>query len=101
MIGQPIIGSHAIGQSLVTNPQHISKNLFLFITTDNDPLCGVKVPCFGDQLTRVRFAGAKDLRAGGHLPKQRLDHIYPFRIVDWHPKKSFLKVRKLLLIKYT
>ena len=33
MIGQPIIGSHAIGQSLVTNPQHISKNLFLFITT--------------------------------------------------------------------
>lgn len=60
---------------------------------DNDPLCGVKVPCFGDQLTRVRFAGAKDLRTGSHLPKERLDHLYPFRIVDWHPKKSFLKVQ--------
>ena len=32
--------------------------------SENDPLCGVKIPCFGDKLTRVRFAGAKDLRAG-------------------------------------
>ena len=58
----------------------------------SDPLRGVKVPCYGDQLTRVRFAGAKDLRAGCHSAKQRLDHIYPFCIVDWHTKRSFLKV---------
>ena len=59
----------------------------------DDPLANVKVPCFGDQLTRVRLAGAKDLRAGCHTPQDRLDHLYPFRIVDWHSKRSFLKVQ--------
>jgi hypothetical protein len=63
------------------------------VTSDRDPLHGVKIPCFGDQLTRVRFAGARDLRAGCHSAKQRLDHLYPFCIVDWHTKRSFLKVQ--------
>ena len=62
------------------------------VLDDDDPL--PTVPCFGDQLTRVRLAGAKDLRAGSHTPKDRLDHLYPFRIVDWHTKRSFLKVMK-------
>jgi hypothetical protein len=62
------------------------------VPSDRDPLHGVKIPCFGDQLTRVRFAGAKDLRAGCHSAKHRLDHLYPFCIVDWHTKRSFLKV---------
>ena len=61
-------------------------------TSEEDPLSGVKIPCFGDQLTRVRFAGAKDLRAGCHSAKDRFDHLYPFCIVDWHTKRSFLKV---------
>ncbi|XP_028417518.1 uncharacterized protein LOC114541922 [Dendronephthya gigantea] len=67
--------------------------------SESDPLHGVKVPCFGDQLTRVRFAGAKDLRAGCHSAKQRLDHLYPFCIVDWHTKRSYLKTvfKKLYL----
>lgn len=59
----------------------------------DDPLVNIKVPCFGDQLTRVRLAGATDLRAGSHTPQDRLDHLYPFRIVDWHTKRSFLKVK--------
>ena len=63
-----------------------------------DPLCGVKVPCIGDQLTRVRFAGAKDLRAGAHTCKDRLDHLYPFRCAAWHTKRSFLKVSLTLFI---
>lgn len=61
-------------------------------TSDFDPLQGVKIPCFGDELTRVRFAGARDLRSGCHTAKQRLDHLYPYRIVGWHTKRSFLKV---------
>ena len=61
-----------------------------------DPLCGVRVPCIGDQLTRIRFAGAKDLRAGAHTSKDRLDHLYPFRIAGWHTKRSFLKVTLLI-----
>ena len=57
---------------------------------------------FRSQLTRVRSAGAKDLRAGSHTPQDRLDHLYPFRIVDWHIKRSFLKVRNsYIVIKYT
>ena len=59
-----------------------------------DPLAKVKVPIFGDQLTRVRLAGAKDLRAGCRTPQDRLDHLYPYKIVDWHTKRSFLKVSK-------
>ena len=51
------------------------------------PLAKVRIPCFGDQLTRVRLAGARDLRAGCHTPQDRFDHLYPFRMVDWHTKR--------------
>jgi hypothetical protein len=60
--------------------------------TDDDVLAGIRIPCYGDQMTRVTFAGAKYLRAGCHSPRQRIDHIYPYRIVDWHSKRSFLQV---------
>ena len=63
----------------------------------DDPLTTVKIPCFGDNLTRVRLAGAKDLRAGSHTAQDRMDHLYPFRIADWHTKRSFLKVKKKFL----
>ena len=66
----------------------------------DDPLSGIKIPCYGDQLTRVRLAGAKDLRAGCHSAAQRLDHLYPFCIVDWHTKRSFLKVTIIRLQYY-
>ena len=60
--------------------------------SENDPLAGIKIPCYGDELTRVRFAGARHLSAGCHTAKQHLDHLYPYRIVGWHTKRSFLKV---------
>ena len=65
-------------------------------SSDEDPLKGVKIPCFGDELTRVRLAGARDLRSGCHSAKQRLDHLYPYRIVGWHTKRSLLKVYNIV-----
>ena len=47
------------------------------VPTVDDPLTNVTIPCFGDQLTRVRLAGAKDLRAGSHTAKDRLDTCTP------------------------
>ena len=61
----------------------------------DDPLTAVKALCLGNQLTRVRLAGAKDLRAESHSAQDRLDHLYPSRIVDWHSKRSFLKVKNV------
>ena len=62
------------------------------VPSSDDTMPGVKIPCYGDQLTRVRLAGSKDLRVGCHSASQRLDHLYPLCIVDWHTKRSFLKV---------
>ena len=63
---QPMSSSSIVASSQLAPQQHsrpdqpashIPPNL-----SDEDPLCGVRVPCFGDQLTRVRMAGAKDHR---------------------------------------
>ena len=65
--------------------------------SDTDPV--PTIPCFGDQLSRVRLAGGKDLRAGAHTPRDRLEHLYPFRVADWHTKRSYLKVSQSFQIR--
>ena len=40
----------------VCNPGQISAHV---LSTSNDPMYSVKIPFAGDQLTRVRFSGAK------------------------------------------
>ena len=65
------------------------------VPSKDDSFVDVKIPCFKDQLTRVRLAGAKDSRAGCHTARDRLDYLYPFRNVDWLAKRSFLKVQSL------
>ena len=61
----------------------------------NDHMKGISVPFGGDQMTRVRFAGAKDLRAGAHTAKQRFDHCSPFVSELLHTKMAYVQVKKV------
>ena len=77
------------GQSLPDQPgAHFTK------VDENDHMKVISIPFGGDQLTRVRFAGAKDLRAGSHTAKERLEHCSPFVLELFHTKMSYLQVFK-------
>ncbi|XP_070555569.1 uncharacterized protein [Ptychodera flava] len=51
-----------------------------------------QVPFGGDELTRIRAHKAKYIRSGAHTPTDRLEHVCPIVIENWHAKRAFLSV---------
>ena len=72
----------------VCNPGEPGANV---LSTNNDPMYYMKIPFAGEQLTRVRFTGAKDLLAGANPPTNRFEHCSPFKPVMFQTKASFLQ----------
>ena len=65
---------------------------------DVDPLQGVQCSFGGDQLTRVRAAGAADLKAGNGNTAGRFEHLKPFICEKFHTRASFVQVSSIYFV---
>ena len=59
---------------------------------DTEMLDQYRVVTGGDQLTKVRFAGAHYLRRMSPTATRRLEHVQPVICELWHLKQDYLDV---------
>ena len=71
------------------------KNSLFDLSLTANELEKLQVPVGGDQLTRVRFQGAKALRDGCHTVQERLEQLNPIIIELFHTLQDFLDVIEL------
>lgn len=67
------------------------KKILYFFLLANE-LERLQVPVGGDQLTRVRFEGAKALRDGCHTVQERFDQLNPIIKELFHTLQDFIEV---------
>ena len=72
----------------VCNPGQPSAHV---LSTSNGTMYSMKIPFAGDQLTKVKFAGAKDLLTGAHTPADKFEHCSSFKLIMFYTKASFLQ----------
>lgn len=70
----------------------IYENIFLYFFLLANELERLQVPVGGDQLTRVRFEGAKALRDGCLTVQERFDQLNPIIIELFHTLQDFIEV---------
>ena len=61
------------------------------VSNEADQQCS-EIPFGGDELTRIRAQKAKYIRCGGHTNADRLEHVNPILIENWHTKRAYLAV---------
>ena len=70
----------------------IFKFVAIFPLGTVDALDKYGVVAGGDQLTKVRFEGAKNLRILSRTSTGRLEHLRPIICELWHLKQDYLEV---------
>ena len=68
------------------------------LSTSNDPMYSMKIAFAGDQLTRIRFAGAKDLLPGAHTPVDRFENCSPLNVSCFIQRLHFCNIAILFCI---
>ncbi|XP_046583753.1 uncharacterized protein LOC124290951 [Haliotis rubra] len=75
---------------ILDNTEDILRESFSEALGSSAELEKLKVPFWGDQLTRIRLQYAKPLRAHAPNPIKRFEDVGPFMCTMWHNKQDFL-----------
>ena len=90
-----MFGTETCDKSRGQHAEPDQPNAHVTPTDGVDPLQGLQCSFGGDQLTRVRAAGAADLRAGNDNATARFEHLKPFICEKFHTRASFVQVSSI------